>query len=53
MERINLKQLNEVEHKEQYRAVVSNRFAVLSDLDTGVDTNSALERIQKFQPKKV
>jgi hypothetical protein len=41
MERISLKQLNEVQHKEQYRAVISKRFAALEDLDTGVDINTA------------
>jgi hypothetical protein len=33
MERLNLKKLNEVEGKEQYRVEVSNRFAALEDLD--------------------
>jgi hypothetical protein len=35
MERLNLKKLNEVEGKEQYRDKVSNRFAALEDLDAG------------------
>jgi hypothetical protein len=34
MERFNLKKLNEVEGKEQYRVDVSNRCAALEDLDT-------------------
>jgi hypothetical protein len=33
----NLKKLNEVEGKEQYRVEVSNRFAVLEDLDAEVE----------------
>jgi hypothetical protein len=33
MERLNLKKLNEVEGKEQFRVEVSNRFAALKDLD--------------------
>jgi hypothetical protein len=33
MERFNLKKLNEVEGKEQYRVEASNRFAALEDLD--------------------
>jgi hypothetical protein len=41
MERFNLKKLNEVESKDQYRAEVSNRFAALKDLDVQVDINSA------------
>jgi hypothetical protein len=35
MERFNLKKLNEVEVKEQYRVEVSNRFAALEDMKTG------------------
>jgi hypothetical protein len=31
MERLNLKKLNEVEDKEQYCAVVSNRFTAMED----------------------
>jgi hypothetical protein len=31
-ERFNLKKLNEVENKEQYRVEFSNRFAALEDL---------------------
>jgi hypothetical protein len=33
-ERFNLKKLNDVEGKEQFRVEVSNRFAALEDLDT-------------------
>jgi hypothetical protein len=32
--RFNVKKLNEVEGKEQYRVEVSNRFAALEDLDS-------------------
>jgi hypothetical protein len=45
MERFNLKKLNEVEGKEQYRVEVSNRLATLEDLDTEVEINSAWETI--------
>jgi hypothetical protein len=34
MERFNLKKLNDVEGKEQFRVEVANRFAALEDLDT-------------------
>jgi hypothetical protein len=49
MERFNLKKLNEVEGREQYRVEISNRFAVL-------DINRAWETIRgniKFQPRTV
>jgi hypothetical protein len=39
MERFNLKKLNEVEGKEQYRVEVSNRFAALEDMDAEVEIN--------------
>jgi hypothetical protein len=32
MERLNLKKLNEVEGKEQYRSEISDRFAALENL---------------------
>jgi hypothetical protein len=41
MARFNLKKLNEVESKKQYRVEVSNRFTALEDLDAEVDINSA------------
>jgi hypothetical protein len=41
MERFNLKKLNEVEGKEQYRVEISNRFASLENLDTEVDVNNS------------
>jgi hypothetical protein len=58
MDRFNLKKLNEVEGKEQFRVEVSNRFAALDDSDTEVDTsiNSAWETIReniKNQTKRV
>jgi hypothetical protein len=37
MERFNLKKLNAVEGKEQYRVEVSNKFAALEDLDAEVE----------------
>jgi hypothetical protein len=46
MERFNLKKLNEVEGKEQYRVEISNRFAALEKLDTEVDVNKAWETIR-------
>jgi CRISPR/Cas system-associated protein Csx1 len=47
MERFNLKKLNDVEGKEQFRVEVSNRFAALEDLDTEVEINSAWETIRE------
>jgi hypothetical protein len=47
MERFNLKKLNEVEGKEQYRVEVSNMFAALEDLDAEVEINSAWEKIRE------
>jgi hypothetical protein len=47
MERFNLKKLNEVEGKEQYRVEVSNRFAALEDLGTEVEINSAWQMIRE------
>jgi hypothetical protein len=44
-ERFNLKKLNDVEGKEQFRIEVSNRFATLEDLDAKVEVNSAWETI--------
>jgi hypothetical protein len=54
MERFNLKKLNEIEGKEQYHVEISNRFAVLENLDNEVDINRAWKniRISKFQPKR-
>jgi hypothetical protein len=39
-ERFHLKELSDVEGKEQYRVEVSNRFAALEDLDAEVEINS-------------
>jgi hypothetical protein len=47
MERFNLKKLNEVDGKEQYRVQISNRFAALENLDPEVDINSAWEAIRE------
>jgi hypothetical protein len=56
MERFNLKELNEVEGKEQYCVAISNRFTALENLDTEVDINRAwetIEKVSKFQSKRV
>jgi hypothetical protein len=45
MERFNLKKLNEVKGKEQYRVKISNRFAALENLDAEEDIKSAWEII--------
>jgi hypothetical protein len=47
MEGFNLKKLNEVEGEEQYRIEVSNRFAVLEDLDAKLEINSDWETIKE------
>jgi hypothetical protein len=47
MERFNLKKLNEVEGKEQYRVEVSNRFAAFEDLEAEVEINSASETVRE------
>ncbi|PNF24934.1 hypothetical protein B7P43_G09364, partial [Cryptotermes secundus] len=64
MERLNLKQLNEVEGKEQYYVDISNRFVALENLETEVDVNkaweimrenikmSAKESLGYYEPKK-
>jgi hypothetical protein len=48
-ESFNLKQLNEIEGKEQYRVEISNRFAVLENLDgkTDITSNRALKTIRE------
>jgi hypothetical protein len=48
MERFNLKKLNEVEDKEKYGIEVSNWFAALEDLYTGVEINSAWKMIKEI-----
>jgi hypothetical protein len=47
MERFSFKKLNEVEGKENYRIEVSNRFALLEDLDVEVEINRAWETINE------
>jgi flagellar basal body-associated protein FliL len=47
MEWFNIKKVNEVEGKEQFRVEVSNRFAALEDLDAEVEINSAREVIRE------
>jgi iron only hydrogenase large subunit-like protein len=49
MERFNLKKLNAVEGKEQFRVEVSNRFAAFEDLDAEVEINSAWETIRDYK----
>jgi hypothetical protein len=49
MERFDLKKLNDVEGKEQFRVKVSNRFAALKDLDTEVEINSAWEMVREYK----
>jgi hypothetical protein len=46
MQEFNLKNLNEVEGKEKYHVEVSNRFAVLEDLDVEVEINTVWETIR-------
>jgi hypothetical protein len=45
-ERFDLKKLNDVEDKEQFRVEVPNRFTALEDLDTEVEINSVWETIR-------
>jgi hypothetical protein len=47
MERFNLKNLYEVEVKEQYHFEISTRFTALEHLDTEVDINRAWETIRE------
>jgi hypothetical protein len=47
MEKFNLKKLNEVESKENYRVEVRKRFVALEDLDAEVEINSACETIRE------
>jgi hypothetical protein len=47
MERFDLKKLNHVEAKEQFRVEVSNRFAALEDLDAEMEINNAWETIRE------
>jgi hypothetical protein len=47
VERFNLKKLNDVEDKEQYRVEISNRFTALKILDTEEYINRAWEAIRE------
>ncbi|PNF20380.1 hypothetical protein B7P43_G10237 [Cryptotermes secundus] len=47
MERFNLKKLNEVDGKEQYRVEISNRFAAVENLETEVYVNKTWETIRE------
>jgi hypothetical protein len=47
MERFNLKKLNDVKGKEQFRVEVSNRYVALEDLDVVVEINSAWETFRE------
>jgi hypothetical protein len=47
MERFNLKKLNNVEGKEQFRVEVSNSFAALQDLHAEVEINTVWETIRE------
>jgi hypothetical protein len=47
MKRFNLKKLNEVECKEQYRVEVSNRLTASEDLDAEVEINCAWQTIRE------
>jgi hypothetical protein len=47
MERFNLKKLNEVEGKEEYRVGISNRFTSLENLGYNVNINRAWETIRE------
>jgi hypothetical protein len=46
-DRFNLKKLNDVEGKEQFRVEISNRVAALKDLRAEVEINSVWETIRK------
>jgi hypothetical protein len=47
MERFNLKKLNDVEGKEQFRVEVSNMFEALENLDSEVEINCAWEAMRE------
>ncbi|PNF25286.1 hypothetical protein B7P43_G11534 [Cryptotermes secundus] len=52
MERFNLKKLNEIEGKGQYRTEISNSFAALENLDTEVDISRAWKSIRQNIARK-
>jgi hypothetical protein len=47
MKKFNVKKLKEAEDKEQYRVEISNRFAALENLETGVDINRNWETVRE------
>jgi hypothetical protein len=47
MEIFNLKKLNEIESKEQYRVEISNSFAALENSDSEMEVNKAWEIIRE------
>jgi hypothetical protein len=47
MDRYNLKELSEVDGKEQYNVEISNRIASLENLDADVNINRAWETIRE------
>jgi hypothetical protein len=49
MGRFNLKKLNEVEGKEQYRVKISNRFSAFKNLYAEVDINRAWENRENIK----
>jgi hypothetical protein len=53
MERFNVKKLNKVENKEQYRVEISNKFGALENLKAEEELGKLSERISKFQPKRI
>jgi hypothetical protein len=48
MERFKIKNVSELEEKEQYRFEVSNRFAALEDLDNNVEMNISGKRLERI-----
>jgi hypothetical protein len=48
MERFSLKNLYEVEDKEQHQSKISKRFAALENLDDEVDINRSWETIREI-----
>ena len=47
MERFNLRKLNKLEVRKQYKIKISNRFAALEDLSDSEDINGAWENIKE------
>ena len=46
-ERLNVKELSEMEVSKQFQIQLSNRFEALENLNNSVDINSALENIKE------